>query len=53
MLVRMLTRKFGKLSPRTKNRITKLSVTQLENLAEVIFDLQTLADLNTWLRNNG
>jgi len=53
MLVRILTRKFGKLSPRTKNRITKLSVTQLENLAEVIFDLQTLADLNTWLRNNG
>jgi len=53
MLVRMLTRKFGKLSPRTKNRITKLSVTQLENLAEVIFDLQTVADLNTWLRNNG
>jgi predicted transposase/invertase (TIGR01784 family) len=53
MLVRMLTRKFGKLSPRTKNRITKLSVTQLENLAEVIFDLQTAADLNTWLRNNG
>jgi predicted transposase/invertase (TIGR01784 family) len=53
MLVRMLTRKFGKLSPRTKNRITKLSVTKLENLAEVIFDLQTVADLNTWLRNNG
>ena len=53
MLVRMLTRKFGKLSPRTRNRITKLSVTQLENLAEVIFDLQTAADLNTWLRNNG
>jgi len=52
MLLRMLTRKFGKLSPRTKNRITKLSVTQLENLAEVIFDLQTAADLNTWLRNN-
>jgi predicted transposase/invertase (TIGR01784 family) len=53
MLLKMLTRKFGKLSPRTKNRITKLSVTQLENLAEVIFDLQTVADLNTWLRNNG
>ena len=53
MLVRMLTRKFGKLSPRTRNRITKLSVTQLENLAEVIFDLETVADLNTWLRNNG
>ncbi|MEA5479551.1 Rpn family recombination-promoting nuclease/putative transposase [Pseudanabaena galeata UHCC 0370] len=53
MLLKMLTRKLGKLSPRTTNRITKLSVTQLENLAEVIFDLQTVADLNAWLRNNG
>ena len=53
MLLKILNRKFGKLSPRTTNRITKLSVTQLENLAEVIFDLQTVADLNDWLRNNG
>ncbi|MEI6331623.1 MAG: DUF4351 domain-containing protein [Pseudanabaena sp. ELA645] len=48
----MLIRKFGQLSPIAKNRITKLSVTQLEALAEVIFDLQTVADLNAWLRNN-
>ena len=53
MLLKILNRKFGKLSPRTTNRITKLSVMQLENLAEVIFDLQTVADLNDWLRNNG
>ena len=53
MLLKILNRKFGKLSPRTTNRITKLSVMQLDNLAEVIFDLQTVADLNDWLRNNG
>ncbi len=53
MLLTILNRKFGKLSPRTTNRITKLSITQLENLAEVIFDLQTVAHLNDWLRNNG
>jgi predicted transposase/invertase (TIGR01784 family) len=52
MLLKMLTRKFGQLSPKLKNRITKLSVTQLENLAEVIFDLQTITELNTWLRAN-
>ena len=52
MLLKMLTRKFGQLSPRVKNRITKLSVTQVENLAEVIFDLQTIADLNAWLKAN-
>ena len=53
MLVKILNRKFWKLSPRTTNRIMKLSVMQLDNLAEVIFDLQNVADLNDWLRNNG
>jgi len=52
MLQRMLTRKFGHLSPRTSSKISKLSAVQLENLADVIFDLQTTAELNAWLRNN-
>lgn len=52
MLLKMLTRKFGQLSPRLKNRIAKLSMTQVENLSEVIFDLQTIADLNAWLKAN-
>ncbi|MCL1493454.1 MAG: Rpn family recombination-promoting nuclease/putative transposase [Pseudanabaena sp. Salubria-1] len=51
MLLRMLTRKFGKVPPRLKTRISKLSVTQIENLAEAIFDFATVADLNTWLKN--
>jgi predicted transposase/invertase (TIGR01784 family) len=51
MLLRMLTRKFGKVPPRLKTRISKLSVTQIENLAEAIFDFETVADLNTWLKN--
>jgi predicted transposase YdaD len=50
MLLRMLTRKFGKVSPRLKTRISKLSVIQLENLAEAIFDFETVADLNVWLK---
>lgn len=52
MLVRMLTRKFGKISPSIKSKIAKLSVTQLENLAEAIFDLQTTADLSAWLKEH-
>ncbi|TYQ27802.1 Rpn family recombination-promoting nuclease/putative transposase [Pseudanabaena sp. UWO311] len=52
MLVRMLTRKFGKISPSIKSKISKLSVAQLENLAEVIFDLQTTADLSAWLKEH-
>jgi len=50
MLLRMLTRKFGKVNPRLKTRISNLSVIQLENLAEAIFDFETVADLNAWLK---
>ncbi len=52
MLLRQLTRKFGQLNPSLKNRISKLSVVQLENLAEDIFDIEAIADLNDWLRNH-
>jgi predicted transposase/invertase (TIGR01784 family) len=52
ILVRMLTRKFGQVSPRLKNRISKLSGVQLENLAEAIFDFETVSDLNTWLKTH-
>ncbi|WP_425216519.1 Rpn family recombination-promoting nuclease/putative transposase [Tumidithrix helvetica] len=52
ILLRQLTRKFGQVSPRLKNRISKLSVVQLENLAEAIFDLETVADLNAWLKTH-
>ena len=50
MLLRQLTRKFGKISPRIKSQISKLSVAQLEDLAEAIFDLQTSADLSAWIK---
>ncbi|MEE3718458.1 Rpn family recombination-promoting nuclease/putative transposase [Tumidithrix elongata RA019] len=50
MLLRMLTRKFGKVDPKVKTRISKLSAVQLENLAEAIFDFETIADLNAWLK---
>ncbi|GBO54264.1 hypothetical protein APA_2212 [Pseudanabaena sp. lw0831] len=51
ILLRQLTRKFGKVTPRVKSRISKLSVVQLEDLAEAIFDFETAADLNAWLKN--
>jgi predicted transposase/invertase (TIGR01784 family) len=52
VLLRQLTRKFGKVSVRAKSQISKLSVGQLEDLAEAIFDLQTIADLNAWLKTH-
>jgi predicted transposase/invertase (TIGR01784 family) len=52
MILRQLTRKFGKISPRIKSLISKLSVAQLEDLAEAIFDLQTSADLSAWIKKH-
>ena len=52
MLLRMLNRKFGQLTPRLRGRINKLSVKQLESLAEAVFDLETISDLTNWLQSN-
>ncbi len=52
MLLRMLNRKFGLLTPRLRGQINKLAVKQLESLAEVVFDLETIADLTNWLQIN-
>jgi len=50
MLLRQLTRKFGKINPRIEPQISKLSLVQLENLAEAIFDFETITDLDVWLK---
>jgi predicted transposase YdaD len=53
MLLRMLSRKFGQITPTLRGKVNKLTAKQLENLAEDLFDLETIADLNNWLKNKG
>ena len=53
MLLRMLSRKFGQITPSLRGKVNKLSAKQLENLAEALFDLETIADLNNWLKTKG
>jgi predicted transposase YdaD len=53
MLLRMLGRKFGQITPSLRGKVNKLSAKQLENLAEALFDLETIADLNNWLKTKG
>ena len=53
MLLRMLSRKFGQITPSLRGKVNKLSTKQLENLAEALFDLETIADLNNWFKNKG
>ena len=53
MLLRLLNRKFGQISPSLRGKVNKLSAKQLENLAEALFDLETIADLSDWLKTKG
>ncbi len=48
--VRLLTRKFGKVTLKTVKRLERLSAEQLEELAEAIFDFEKVADLELWLK---
>lgn len=49
IIKRQLQRRFNNITPTLESQINSLSSEQLENLADVIFDLQSLADLTNWL----
>ena len=48
--VRLLTRKFGKVTVKVVKRLDKLSAEQLEELAEAVLDFEKVADLEVWLK---
>ncbi len=50
VLVRLLTRKFGKVTLKTLKRLEKMTAEQLENLAEAVLDFEKVADLESWLK---
>jgi predicted transposase YdaD len=52
LLIRQLSRRFGKLSPSQQERIAALSLEELECLGEALLDWQSPADLPDWLREN-
>lgn len=49
IIKRQVKRRFNNITPTLESQINSLSSAQLENLADVIFDLQSLADLTNWL----
>lgn len=49
IIKRQLKRRFNNINPALESRITSLSSEQIENLADAIFDLQSLDDLTNWL----
>jgi predicted transposase/invertase (TIGR01784 family) len=50
LVVRLLERRVGPLSPETQTRIAQLSTQQLENLGEALLDFASVSDLTTWLQ---
>jgi hypothetical protein len=48
--LRQLNLKVGPLSKGLKAKITQLSMEQVDDLLEAIFDFATVADLKAWLK---
>ena len=49
--MRLLTKKFGQLSPENRSFISGLSLPILEDLSEALLDFNHLNDLQIWLDN--
>ncbi|ACK69690.1 conserved hypothetical protein [Gloeothece citriformis PCC 7424] len=52
LVLRLLTRRFGEISPTLVEGIRGLSVEQLEDLAEALLDFRSEEDLRQWLQVN-
>ena len=49
LVVRLLSKRFGKISDRRIQVINNLTLEQLDNLGEALLDFGELADLDNWL----
>ena len=49
IIKRLLKQRFDNITPTLENRINGLSSEQIENLADSIFDFQSLEDFINWL----
>ena len=50
LIMRLLLRKVGTLTPELQQRIEQLQLTQLEDLAEELLNFSEVADLEAWLQ---
>lgn len=49
IILRQLNKRFGKIDKSTENTLSKLSVKNLEELSESLFDFKDVSDLQVWL----
>ncbi|NBD15470.1 MAG: DUF4351 domain-containing protein [Cyanobacteria bacterium] len=52
LVLRLLTRRFGVLEARTQQQIRRLSIAQLESLAEALLDFSDVEEVEAWLAQN-
>lgn len=50
IIKRLLTRRIGVITPELQEHLRRLSLNQLEDLAEALLDFSTEADLVAWLK---
>ena len=53
LILRLLTRRIGTVSPEMQSQITALSLSQLEALGEALLDFTQAGELVRWLLENG
>jgi predicted transposase YdaD len=51
LILRLLTRRIGDLTPEIRSQVQSLPLTQLEDLGEALLDFREGADLEDWLRS--
>ena len=51
IVMRLLTRRIGTVSPQLQAQIQNLSIEQLDTLSEVLLDFSNAADLRVWLQS--
>ena len=52
LILRLLQKRLGELSPQVRSHIQSLSLPQLEALGVALLDLITIEDLRDWLQAN-
>jgi predicted transposase/invertase (TIGR01784 family) len=52
LILRLLNRRCGQLTPDIETRINELSIDQLDNLGEALLDFSNVEDLTAWLQAN-
>ena len=51
LILRLLQKRFGKISVDLTQQIRQLSLEKLDNLGESLLDFESIADLVSWLHN--